>query len=878
MNLRVHKVLVFAFILAIAVSAQLFANEINLTKVSPKLVNELENREFHSCILSIEGNDTKEQISTQNRAEKLQILERRNAFAQSKIANKIKQLKYEGKIKEYYQFRLIPYISLSCSKEAIADLSNHKSISYILPDNEIQLPPVKKSARIRDENGATKHLNQIGATRVWKEYNITGKGVLAANIDTGVDPNHPDLRDKILYFKDFTDDDGPENGFDPNGHGTHTIGTMIGGNTSGTAVGVAPDAKLISAKIFKGSGSAKTSWILKAMEWVCNPDGDSSTTDDMPRLVSNSWGGRQESFEEENPMWELVRKWLELDIIPVFACGNSGPNDNTIGTPGGYPHSFAVGAVQASDYIAYFSSRGPITWDGKKYIKPDVSAPGTNVHSTWPGGGYADLDGTSMACPHVAGALCLLLQAKPELTPAKAIKLLETTAKDLGDPLKDNSYGHGRIDIYKAINKAVFDGRVMGTVTSDSKEPVESAQIDPQSPEYKPFISDEFGSFNGFIREGVYQIKASKYGFTSETKEVAVKRKQTTTVAFTLKELPMAKVTGTVKNENGFPLKAKISLLNTPIKEIKTNAEGQFSFEAAQDKYTMLIEALGYHAKKLEVELPGSFDVVLDGLPPILVIDDDQEKDYERYFLNALDSLEKRYSLYEVKGKKADGPDATFLCQYPLVIWFTGDDIWYNLTRKDTESLEVFLKAGGKLFLTGQDIAYNLRKKHFLVNYLGCEIIKDAAFQKTVTGPVNVDIVGGDGAYNQFSSDVINPVADGQRLFEYTDGTCAGVKCGNVIFLSFGYESIATAWERQKMMKWALTDLTNETPQLTYYLTFNKFLSELKSAKSESYSALLDAEFALRTALKLKAKNSASFTKKLKELEPENKLIKILLR
>src|SRR5439155_24817913 len=112
----------------------------------------------------------------------------------------------------------------------------------------------------------------------------------------------------------------------------------------------------------------------------------------------------------------------------------------TVGTPGGFLEAFGVGATDVNDAIADFSSRGPVTWDDKQYVKPDISAPGKDVTSVKAGGGYTAMSGTSMATPHISGILALLYQANPSMTIDQARDLLERTAQDLGEPGKDNNY------------------------------------------------------------------------------------------------------------------------------------------------------------------------------------------------------------------------------------------------------------------------------------------------------------------------------------------------------------------------------------------------------------------------------------------------------
>ena len=129
-----------------------------------------------------------------------------------------------------------------------------------------------------------------------------------------------------------------------------------------------------------------------------------------------------------------------------------------MGTPGGFPHSFAVGATDSSDEIAYFSSRGPIKWRGESYVKPDISAPGVRVLSAKPGGGYQLMSGTSMACPHVSGLAALLKQVTPALGVSEIEELLTETSEDFGDEGKDNIFGKGRANIKAAVDYLKANG------------------------------------------------------------------------------------------------------------------------------------------------------------------------------------------------------------------------------------------------------------------------------------------------------------------------------------------------------------------------------------------------------------------------------------
>ena len=298
------------------------------------------------------------------------------------------------------------------------------------------------------------HLRKVGTTAV-RQKGFTGKGVRVGIIDTGIQADHEELAGKVESFLDFTTltvEDGELVGepgtepYDDNGHGTHCAGTI-----AGNKVGIAPDAKLIIAKSMGGEGGGSIVGLLVGMQWMLDPDGDPNTAD-QPDLVSNSWGiNVQHLGEDINLFRDLVLAWREAGIVPIFAAGNDGPN--TAAAPAIYPESFAVGATTHHDTIAPFSTGVKVELEGGFLIKPDISAPGAAIVSSYPGGKYARLDGTSMACPLVAGAVALAKGAFPGATIDQLTKSFQDGAVELGEAGKDSRFGHGRLDVPEAFDR-----------------------------------------------------------------------------------------------------------------------------------------------------------------------------------------------------------------------------------------------------------------------------------------------------------------------------------------------------------------------------------------------------------------------------------------
>lgn len=339
-------------------------------------------------------------------------------------------------------------VALDAGKEEIERIGMLHNVAEVIPvtyeifiDKDIDKKAVKSGT-----DAIQWGVQRVRAHEVWQDFKIDGTGVVVGVIDTGIYGDHPAFADRILAFKDFTRD-GYTEPHDGQGHGTHVAGSVAGGQ----GIGVAPGATLIIGRVFDRNGGTTTDVLMAAMQWMLDPDGDPKTND-APRVINNSWGSNSST---NTAFWDAVKSWADVDILPVFAAGNNGTYGGKVGTPAAFPHSWAVAATTNTDALAYFSSVGPVYWEGEMLMKPDIAAPGHQIVSCDQKGGLVSNSGTSMAAPHVAGVAALMLQADPSLSIAQMRMIAEETALDLGEEGKDTKFGSGLIDAHKIVGKVL---------------------------------------------------------------------------------------------------------------------------------------------------------------------------------------------------------------------------------------------------------------------------------------------------------------------------------------------------------------------------------------------------------------------------------------
>ncbi len=340
-------------------------------------------------------------------------------------------------------FRLIPVVSASVPPEALDTLAGRPDVAYV--EEDVVLQAFGQSTPWG--------VHRIEADLVWPGGN-TGAGVDVAMLDSGIDSRHPDLT--VLDGINFAGPPEKEGSTDPAdwndnyGHGTHCAGIVAALNNGVGVVGVAPGARLHAVKVLGDDGLGNTSDIIQGLEWC---------VEHHIRVASLSLGGLGSTS-----LQDACDKAFAAGVLIVAAAGNtSGP----VRFPAGYPSVLAVSATDANDKLAYFSSFGP---------EIALAAPGVNVNSTYKGGSYAEMSGTSMACPHVTGTAALVWAAGA--TSNTAVRdTLTGAAEDLGPVGRDQSFGYGLVDAQKAagigtisvrITKPTDGATVSGTVTIEA--------------------------------------------------------------------------------------------------------------------------------------------------------------------------------------------------------------------------------------------------------------------------------------------------------------------------------------------------------------------------------------------------------------------------
>ncbi|MFG1779971.1 S8 family serine peptidase [Micromonospora sp. NPDC049048] len=533
-----------------------------------------------------------------------EALKKTAADSQSKIRAEL-----DGSGTKYETFWATNAIKVSGGSLTMAQsFAAHAEVEGLYAPVAYEVPEVTKGTDEKTVNALEWGIANINADDVWSQYGVKGAGITVANIDTGVQFNHPALVNSYRGNNGDGTFDHNYNWFratgscaapcDTNGHGTHTMGTMAGADGA-NQIGVAPEVKWIAANGCCPSDAA----LVTSGQWMLEPtdlNGQNPDASKRPNIINNSWGT---TLPSNDPFMEDVTlAWTASGIFGVWSNGNSGSACQTSGSPGSLVSNYSAGAYDVNNNIASFSARGA-GQNGE--IKPNIAAPGVNVRSSIPGSSYASYNGTSMAAPHLAGAIALLWSAAPALvgdvTATRA--LLDNSAIDKADAQcggtadDNNVFGEGRLDALALLSSAPIGdtGTLAGKVTDAATgAPIAGATVSLTGGADRELTTGADGTYSSLLPVGDYQVAVAAFGYQAKTTPAAVARNATTTVDVALTAVPSVTVSGTVTDGSGhgWPLYAKVTVEGqSGVSDYTTPANGRYSLKLpAGSTYSLKVE------------------------------------------------------------------------------------------------------------------------------------------------------------------------------------------------------------------------------------------------------------------------------------------------
>ncbi len=736
----------------------------------------------------------------------LQSLQATAAAQQAPLRGLLEQRTLADQVSGYQPFFIVNAIAVEGDLATVIELAQRSDVARLVANYAlVSVAPEESPANSEPTADATIvasdlapanwNIDLVEADRVWTELGIRGKGAVVASFDTGVMYRHPALIQQ--YRGNLGNDrfDHNYNWFEPDGklyangdlgpsvsqtpgicsnHGTHTTGTMVGdGGTATSKIGMAPAAQWIAlpgiCNNTMSGGIHDDIGGLKAFQWLLCPtdlSGAMATADctKAPDVINSSWGSANPVADLFRP---IIRTLRAANIAPVFAAGNPFAGAGSIGTPANAPEAITVGATDRVDRVASFSGRGPSFYPGEQ--KPEFSAPGVRVLSAVGTNSYSLGSGTSMAAPHVAGLIALMVAADlqdgvRDYSIDEIENFMIRTAVDLGTAGADDDYGYGRIDAYAAVNAIMEAGDLRGTVVDAATgAPLGGVQVTGRSGSANfQAQTGVQGIYSLTVPAGIYDVAIRAWGYTNgDFPGQFVVAGSRSIADFALEPLPVVAVTGEVQGDAGAVADALVYVQAAPAVRTRTDATGNYTLQLPVGTHTLIFEQTGYHVEKQQIEVAAASptavirNVTLAAAPTLLLVEADAYRGWflgwpvDLFFRNALESYNYLYDQWPIQypdttdtivledGSTGYGlPSLATLQQYEVVLWVqSGCQIGYfgcffNNSPSGlgvAETLAAYMDGGGRIIFSGQDMGFWEDGSSLFADYLYTSLLADDA-------------------------------------------------------------------------------------------------------------------------------------------------------
>ncbi|WP_188968773.1 S8 family peptidase [Deinococcus aerolatus] len=612
-------------------------------------------------------------------------------------------------------------------------------VTDVFENFKVQIPKPQRAVALSASAAAAGepwHLAKIGAPQAWAA-GFKGQGIKIGHLDSGIDPSHPQLAGKIASFAEFDGEGNRKSSsvHDSTDHGTHTAGLLVG-----DTVGVAPSARVISALVLPNN-EGTFAQVIAGMQYVLDPD-NNADTDDGADVVNMSLG-IPGTFDE---FIVPVENMLKANVVPVFAIGNFGPASSSTGSPGNLPDAIGVGAVDQSGNVASFSSRGPVAWSGRisgVFTKPDIAAPGQDITSAIPGNKYGAKSGSSQASPITAGAVALLLSAKPGSSVDAIKNALYTSASNAG--AKNNNVGFGLISVPGALGKL---GASVGSPAPAPKPTPAPAPAPAPTPPPAPTPAPA--------------PKPTPAPAPTPTPPPAPTPTPTPPPAPTPTPPPAPKPTPTPPPSGnktptgpaGYDLCAvegqKCNFSGQRLAAFGT--EGQYATGTGTDGFNCTVAEWGRdpapgkfkgcfikpvpgasvpapRPTPAPTPAPAPAPAPSAGKPRVLLVDDDMGvgADVTSALRDALKANAASGGAFVWNVQAQGAVPLSEMRKADIVVWASGEQYQNTITASDQNTLRQYLAAGGRLLVTGQDIGYDIGEGDFYRSILKTRLVADSS-------------------------------------------------------------------------------------------------------------------------------------------------------